>query len=46
MYMEITMEKQSNTSKIEKKKTKEKIGKANYEDDDNREEADRVLARN
>ena len=29
-----------------KKITKEKTGKANYEDDDSREEADRVLAGN
>jgi hypothetical protein len=43
-YKEIEMEKQVNTCKIEKKKTiKGKIGKANYEDNDNREKADRVL---
>jgi hypothetical protein len=42
------MEKQANTGKIKKTTTttKGKIGKANYEDDDSREEADHVLAEN
>ena len=41
------MEKQVNTCKIGKKKTtKGKTRKANYEDNDGREEADRVLAGN
>ena len=44
-YKEITMKKQANTGKIIKT-TKEKTGKVNYEDDDSREEANRVLAGN
>jgi hypothetical protein len=43
-YMEISMEKQVITGKIEKKKIiKGKTGKANYEDDDSREEADSIF---
>jgi hypothetical protein len=44
-YREIAMEKQANIGKIEKT-TKGKTGKANYEDDDSREEADRMLTKN
>jgi hypothetical protein len=44
-YREIAMEKQANTGKIGKT-TKGKTGKANYENDDSWEEANRVLARN
>jgi hypothetical protein len=39
------MEKQAITFKIGKT-TKGKTGKANYEDDDSQEKADRVLAKN
>jgi hypothetical protein len=39
------MEKQANIGKIEKT-TKGKTGKANYEDDDSQEEADRMLTKN
>jgi hypothetical protein len=49
MYREIAMEKQANTGKIKKKKkktTKGKTWKANYKDDDSREEVDCVLAKN
>jgi hypothetical protein len=48
-YREIVIEKQANTGKIDikkKKKTKGKTRKANYEDNNSREEADRVLAGN
>jgi hypothetical protein len=40
------LEKQANTGKIRKKKIKGKIGKANYKDDDSRDEADCVLVKN
>jgi hypothetical protein len=40
------MEKQANTGKNRRKKKEGKTGKANYEDDNSREEADRMLARN